>query len=205
MKQYSELEFAKYLAKEAGKIMISYFGKASISEKGVNCDIVTEADMAVDERLRALIKDSNYDYPILSEENDAKVRLGSEHLWIIDPIDGTVNYSKKSSRFSCSIALAHGGSVCTGVVYAPILSELFHAERGNGAYLNDECIHVSDTCELRDAVICIDGGYRSTKDRERRINLYSVLSPPVIMGIRQTASAALDLCDVANGRFDAYV
>jgi myo-inositol-1(or 4)-monophosphatase len=151
-----------------------------------------------------MIKNSEYDYPILAEEVE-KADLDSEYLWLIDPVDGTINFSRKNPWFCCCVCLAHKGKPVVGAVFNPVSNELFFAERKKGAFLNEKRIHVSDVKTLQLSMICIDSPYFRPIQRKRGIELYSRLAPPVIKAIRFTASAGLDFCYVASGVFDAYV
>lgn len=201
----SQLNFIRYLSEKAGEVITISLNKPQWVESKAGFEIVTKTDKKVERLLLQLIAESEFNYPVISEEAyTGKENIKSEYLWVIDPLDGTTNFSKRIPRFSCSIALVHNGKSIVGVVYNPITNELFYAEKDKGAWLNNESLHVSPTKILKEAVICIDSGYSSLKERNKGVEVFKILAGHT-RGIRLTASAALDLCDVAYGRYDAYI
>ena len=200
----NELEFSKILAKEGGKIILDALKLPIITQRKEGIEIVTKTDFEVEKKLVEMIKNSQYNYPILGEEIE-KSDIDSEYLWLIDPIDGTTNFSRRNPRFSCCVCLVHNGKPIVGVVFNPVSNELFYAKRGGGAFLNDKSIYVSDVNEMKSSTICVDSPYFSSLGRKRAVELYSRLAPPITRAIRQTASAALDFAYVAAGIFDAYI
>ena len=146
-------EFLKSIITEAGNIALSH--KARLAHVQVNRkspkDLVTEADVAVENYLVAQIQQAYPDHAILGEESGA--HAGGDYRWIIDPIDGTTSFVHDQPFFSNSVALEHNGDIILGAVNAPVLSELFMAEKGNGATLNDKPIHVSTRNKIGDCVL----------------------------------------------------
>ncbi|HET6369571.1 MAG TPA: inositol monophosphatase family protein, partial [Nitrospiria bacterium] len=127
----------------------------------------------------------------------------SPYRWIIDPLDGTTNYAHGFPCFCVSIGLEHEGNVLLGVVYDPIRSELFYAERGKGATLNGRRIRVSSTFSLSRSLLVTGFAYDIRISQENNIDHFTRFSMRS-QGVRRTGSAALDLCYVASGRFDGF-
>lgn len=191
-------------AAEAGAAQIQrFFNKEfTISNKeGVN-NLVTEADHASEKAIIDVIKSNFPDHYILSEETGEIVQ-DSAYKWIIDPIDGTINFAHGIPLNCVSIGLEHSGEIIMGIVYNPHLKELFFAEKGKGATLNDKPIHVSD--ETRAIKACLVTGFPYTY-----INMpngpLEIFERLIRKGVpvRRLGSAAIDLCWVACGRFDGF-
>ncbi len=198
------LDHAITWAREAGSVQLEYFrGKSlNIESKFNDSDIVTTADKASE---RVIINHIHTTYPthaILSEEmghNDAT----SDYRWLIDPLDGTTNFSNGLPLFSVSIALEYQGEVIIGVVYAPYLNEMFYATKGGGAWLNGTKISPSGKSNLGLSVVTT--GFPVDKDRTNDNNLDNVARIlPLVRGMRRLGSAAIDLCYVAAGFLDGY-
>src|SRR3989344_6065254 len=153
-----ELEFAIKTAKGAGKIMLRYRGKAKTKFKK-DLSIVTEADTAVEKFVRRQIKKEFPTHSILGEEFGGKI--SNDYVWVIDPIDGTTNYSRGGSLFSISLALMKDKKVICGVVYAPLLKEMFYASRNSGAFLNGKKIKCSEK-PLKESLVSV--GFNIKKD-----------------------------------------
>lgn len=198
------LQFAKKLAHDAGKIALDYQKKGfKVSSKERLNDIVTEADHACNQMIVATIRAHFPDHSILSEESDP-METESDYKWIIDPIDGTVNFAHGLPFFAISIAVAYRGNPIIGVVEIPALHESFWAQSGQGAYLNQKKIHVSQTASLTETLLATGFSYdRDSEGDRRNWALLESLHKPA-RGIRRLGSVAIDLCYVAAGRFDAY-
>lgn len=199
-----ELEVAKTAAREAGEIMEEYHENGfEISRKSAYSDLVTEADMACQDAIIDIIRESFPDDGFLAEEND-QIPDGQNRVWVIDPIDGTRNYTHGFPMYCTSIALKVDGESVVGVVYAPRLDELFSAVRGEGAWLNGEPIQVSHTDEMRDALVIarISDYTPAIRDMETDL-LRSLLEQGA--SFRRPGTAALDMCMVACGRMDGHV
>lgn len=197
------LQFALKAARRAGKIILDKQGCAAVSEKATN-NLVTEADIASQEMIVNLVREHFPGHGIVAEEQDLSACGSDENLWIIDPLDGTNNYAHLIPHYCVSLAYAFSGSVEVGVVYDPVREEMFTARRGRGAFLNGKPIEVSRAFSLDQAVVAV--GFYYDRGRIMRKTLKSIekLFDSNIQGIRRQGSAALDLCWVACGRFDAY-
>lgn len=185
---------------EAGRRLKERAGAPlEVGEKGSRGDLVTSADRESEafiiERLRRAFPSS----AILGEEGGAQGG-GSDERWIIDPLDGTTNYAHGYPLWCVSIGFERGGELVAGAVYSPVLDEMFAAERGRGATRNGASIRVSETATVRDALVCT--GFLPA-EYDRNGENFARLSN-LARGVRRDGSAALDLCFVAAGRFDAF-
>ena len=196
------LKTAIKAAHQAGRILLEKFGGSQeIRFKGLR-DIVTEADLAAQAKAIEVIRSRYPDHDILGEESDQTPGGASDHCWILDPLDGTTNYSRGYPCFSVSIALSYRGEVILGVVYDPLRDQLFRAQRGQSAYLNDDKIHVSAVDRLIDSLVGLDWA-RKQEFRSQMARLVAEVAPKAGT-LRNTGSAALGLCSVAAGWIDAY-
>jgi len=196
------LETAIEAARQVGQILLEKFGKShEIRNKGLR-DIVTETDLAAQAKAIETIRSQYPDHDIWAEEVSQTPDGASDYCWIVDPLDGTTNYARGVPCFSVSIALSHWGEVIVGVVYDPLRDQLFRAQRGQGAYLNDDRIQVSAAERLMDAVIGLDWA----RGQELRCQVAQLVAEvaPEVRTLRSTGSAALGLCSVAAGWADAY-
>lgn len=186
----------------AAEIFRFFNGEFKISNKeGVN-NLVTEADHAAEKAIMDVIRSYYPDHQFLAEETGANA-TASAYKWIIDPIDGTVNFAHGIPLNCVSIAVEHAGTIIMGAVYNPHLNEFFFAEKGQGAFLNEKPIHVSE--ETAAAKACLVTGFPYTY-----INMpngpLEVFDRFIRKGVpvRRLGSAAIDLCWVAAGRFDGF-
>lgn len=198
-----QLEIAEAAARRAGEIIMDCRGHISISEKAEN-NLVTEADLKAQEAIIELIRDYYPEHGILAEELDFQAKSSAGDLWIIDPLDGTNNFAHNIPHFSISIAYARSGRVMTGTVFDPVRGEMFSAERDKGAFLNGKPIKVSEAKTLKEAVVVTGFYYDRGTIMRKTLDSIEKLFEANIHGIRRFGSAALDLCWVACGRFDAY-
>lgn len=200
----SALMYAIEWAKEAGKIQLSYFrgDDLGIKTKSNVSDVVTRVDKQCEAMLLEKIKHQFPGHAVLGEESGA--HSGTEDfLWVIDPLDGTNNYSQGLPVFTVSIGLQYKGKTMLGVVYAPYFKEMYTAVRGEGAYLNGDPIEVSKKEDLEHSVL--GTGFPYDKDVNPDNNISNVVSIlPHLRGIRRMGSAAYDLCCVAAGFLDGY-
>lgn len=195
----------KDLAHRAGRMILSAYGKAedSVSAKG-NANFVTEYDVTIQEHLiRRLKQDLPHAVFIAEEQENESDLLMEECCFIIDPIDGTTNFIHDYKQSSVSIAMVSRGVVKIGVIYDPYRNEMYHAIRGQGAYLNDKPIHVSKR-PLELAVVSFGTSpyYKDTlcdKTFALAKDLFKAASD-----IRRTGSAAIDFTQVAAGRVDTF-
>jgi myo-inositol-1(or 4)-monophosphatase len=191
-------------AADAGaKEMVRFFnGQFSISNKeGIN-NLVTEADHAAEKAIFDVIQADFPDHGILSEEAGAIVQ-DTRYKWIIDPIDGTVNFAHGIPLCCVSIALEHEGSVIMGAVYNPFLHELFFAQKGWGASLNDKKIQVSSQENVGASCLVTGFPYTYLDMPNGPLTIFEKLIRKGIP-VRRLGSAAMDLCWVAAGRFDGF-
>ena len=198
------LNFATQIAREAGNLLIQRLGTAKVTTKG-DINLVTEADIAAENLIIERIRSHYPQHGILAEESGEAVLVGgkrSEWKWIIDPLDGTTNYAHGYPCFCVSIGLEHDGELTVGVVYDPMRDEMFAAEHGQGATLNDRRIRVSSVEELSGAMLCTGFPYnvRERPDFAREFTKFTMEA----QAVRRDGSAALDLAYVACGRFDGF-
>jgi myo-inositol-1(or 4)-monophosphatase len=193
------------IAREAGKLLLEYFHqKLKIEYKG-EADLVTAADRASETLIRERVSQQFPSHDVLGEEQGLNDR-GSEFRWYVDPLDGTTNFAHGYPVFGVSIALEHraAGSArrIAAVVYDPTRDELFSAEQGRGAQLNGKPIHVSKAAQLKECLVAT--GFPSKK-RHKNPNIFFYHQITLrTHGVRRAGSAALDLCNVACGRFDGF-
>ncbi|MBN1761340.1 MAG: inositol monophosphatase [Chitinispirillaceae bacterium] len=199
-----ELEIAENGAKKAGQIIKMLLGKVRISEKGLNYNLVTEADTAAEKCIIDYIRTVYPEDGILGEETASNTKVEDNRVWIIDPLDGTTNFAHNIPHFSVSIAFAEKGIVRCGVVFNPMYDECFTAVAGGGAWCNGEPIRVSTVSTCSRSVIGTGIYYERGPIMLRTLDSIRKLLSANIQGIRRTGSAALDLCYVACGRFDGY-
>ena len=190
--------------REAGGVLMRYFrgDNLDVHSKGNASDLVTAADKASEQVIISRIREAYPQHVILSEESGADGRAG-EYRWVIDPLDGTMNFSQGLPLFCVSIGIEYRGRKVAGVVYAPNLNELFYAVRGEGAFLNGRPIKVGGKSSLSESVVAT--GFPVDKDVNPVNNIDNVaVIVPQVRGLRRFGSAALDLCYVASGQFDGY-
>ena len=198
------LNFAIQTARDAGRVLADRFGRAiQITNKG-DIDLVTEADIAAERLIIERIQSYHPSHTILAEESGETVSRGgmSEWKWIVDPLDGTTNYAHGYPCFCVSIALERAGVLEIGVIYDPSRDELFAAERGHGATLNDRSIQVSETVDLNRALLCTGFPYDVRQREAFARHLHDFIMHA--QSVRRDGSAALDLAYVACGRFDGF-
>ena len=198
------LNFAIQVARDAGSLLVQRLGAAQVTNKG-DIDLVTEADIAAEELILERIRSHYPLHGILAEESGEAVQAQSQRSawkWIIDPLDGTTNYAHGYPCFCVSIAVEHAGVLEIGVVYDPMRNEMFAAERGHGATLNERKIRVSNVEELNKALVCTGFPYdvRTRPDFARDFTNFTLNA----QAVRRDGSAALDLAFVACGRFDGF-
>lgn len=197
------LEKVKSWVREVGQIQLEGLKQSlTVDWKSSEYDLVTNIDTRSERELINRIKAEYPEHGILSEESGSTGE-DSEFLWIIDPLDGTVNYAHGFPVFAISVALQYRGAVILGVVYAPALGELYEAAEGHGAYLNGVRLQVAQVNELNKAILATGFPYDKASDPENNLNYFNHLVPQ-INGVRRTGSAAWDLCNVAAGRLSGY-
>ena len=175
---------------KASKILIRDFGeieKLQVSKKGPT-DFVTNSDLRVEKIIIEELSKGKPDYSIISEENGVKKNRDIKNTWVIDPIDGTVNFLHGIPHFATSIALKHENEIISGLIFDPIKDEMFYAEKNNGAYLNNKRIRVSKKNNIQECLFATSGK----------------VDKKIEFSYRKSGSAALDLAYIACGRYDGY-
>lgn len=200
------LNFAIQTARDAGSILASRLGRVQISTKG-DIDLVTEADLASEKLIIDRIRSHYPRHAILAEESGTTdgvtaIPGKSEWKWIVDPLDGTTNYAHGYPCFCVSIAIERAGRLEIGVIYDPTRDEMFAAERGSGATLNERSIRVSEIQDLNSAMLCTGFPY-NVRERPNFARDFSNFTMNA-QAVRRDGSAALDLAYVACGRFDGF-
>ena len=189
-------------AKAGGKILLKYFNSnLKVNYKG-KIDPVTMADKSSQEAVAKILRNAFPGHSVVGEE-DIKKTPRLKYCWIIDPLDGTVNYIHGIPFFCISIALLKNGKQLTGVVYAPCLDELFVAQRGVGAFLNGRKIKVSSNKRIVRSLVVTGFPYDIHSDSRKVMKSFAKVIVNV-QGVRRLGSAALDLAYVAAGRFEAF-
>lgn len=194
------------IARQAGDTLLALYDQPHQTQyKRSRFDIVTEGDTAAEAVIISALRAAYPDHHIISEEGGGDSSThDAAHAWFIDPIDGTINFANNLPYFAVSIALAdHQFHPLVGVVYAPVMGELFSAAHGLGAELNGRPLRVSSTEALEDAVLC--SGFSATRhtDVEDNLRPWSRLLMSC-RALRQFGAAALDMCYVAAGRVDGF-
>jgi myo-inositol-1(or 4)-monophosphatase len=193
------------IAREAGSLLMQYFHQGLKIEYKGEADLVTAADRASEVLIRERVAKQFPSHDVLGEEQGLNDR-GGEYRWYVDPLDGTTNFAHGYPVFGVSMAIEHrsaaGAQRIAGVVYDPTRDELFSAERGKGAQLNGKPIQVSKAAQLKECLVAT--GFPSHK-RHKNPNIFFYHQITLrTHGVRRAGSAALDLCNVACGRFDGF-
>ncbi|MHC4660502.1 MAG: inositol monophosphatase family protein [Planctomycetota bacterium] len=197
-------EFAVNLAGKAGIILaerFSDFRAQDVNYKGKR-DMVTEADRDLEDFIVSRIREEFPDHDIIAEESHV-IESGSGYRWLIDPLDGTTNFVHGHPFVAVSICLMRGNGQEIGVVNAPILNILYAAERGKGASGNGKPIRVSDTSDLLHALVATGFAYNRHESEANNVDNFGRIVLDV-QGIRRCGSAAIDLCFLASGVYDAF-
>ena len=189
------------IAQEAGALLANYYERRVAFESKGEFDLVTEADRASEELIVERIRSHFPAHGIVAEEGGGHASQ-SEFTWFVDPLDGTTNFAHSFPIFNVTLGMARGEEMIAGVVFDPMKNELFTAERGGGAYLNNRRIHVSSAKRLADSLSST--GFPSRK-RQHNANIYFYYQLAMAShGVRRTGSAAIDIAYVACGRLDFF-
>ncbi len=186
----SNLNIMIKASEKASKILIRDFGeieKLQVSKKSPS-DFVTNSDLKAERIIIEELEKARPNFSFISEENGIKKKKDTNNIWIIDPIDGTINFLHGIPHFAISIALKSNNEIVSGLIYDPIKDEMFYAEKNNGTFLNNQRVRVSKKNNFEDCLFAIGG----------KLNI----EPNFIN--RRSGSAALDLAYVAAGRYDGY-
>ena len=198
------LALASRVARAAGAIQRErYETDLSMRSKSAAIDLVTEVDLACEKLIVDAIRAERPDDAILAEEGSGTERPDAPCRWVIDPLDGTMNYAHGYPRFCVSIGVEVEGRTLAGVVYDPLLDELFAATRGGGATRNGAPIQVSQEGRLGRALLATGFAYDVHESEDDNLENFARFAK-LARGLRRDGSAALDLCYVACGRFDAF-
>ncbi|MHA1524523.1 MAG: inositol monophosphatase family protein [Alphaproteobacteria bacterium] len=192
-------------ARKAARGLVRDFGEVEnlqVSRKGP-ADFVTAADRKSEEIIHAELSVARPDFGFLMEEGGQIAGKDASHRWIIDPLDGTTNFIHAIPHFAISIGLEREGTIIAGLVYNPISDEMYLAERGRGATLNDQRLRVSARAKLEDSLLACGMPFKGKGDPELFTNEQNRLIDKV-SGIRRYGAAALDLSWVAAGRFEGF-
>jgi len=177
-------------SEKASKVLIRDFGeleKLQVSKKGPK-DFVTNSDLKTEKIIIEELKKARPNYSFISEESGIENNKDKDNTWIIDPIDGTVNFLHGIPHFAISIALKSNNEITSGLIFDPIKNEMFYAEKDNGAFFNNQRIRVSKKNELNDCLFGMGGKIKNEPDLQ----------------YRKSGCAALDMAYVASGRYDGY-
>jgi len=177
-------------AEKASKVLIRDFGeieKLQVSKKGPN-DFVTNSDLRTEKIIIEELKKARPNYSIITEESGVEINKDKKNTWIIDPIDGTINFLHGIPHFAISLALKFDNEIVSGLIFDPIKNEMFYAEKDNGAFFNNQRIRVSKKNEIND---CLFAAGDTLKNKFELPN-------------RKSGCAALDMAYVASGRYDGY-
>lgn len=198
------LDVATEAAMAGGAVLQKYWGNlSSIQEKGRSGDLVTEADRASEVEVLAVLKRHFPDHAILAEESGQLGQLDSPLLWAVDPLDGTTNYAHQYPLCAVSIGLLVAGVPTVGVVYNPILQDLYRAAKGLGATHNRQPIQISATTKLSDSLLVTGFAYDRRETLDNNYAEFCHLTH-LTQGVRRGGSAAIDLAHVASGCLDGY-
>ncbi|MBS7540202.1 inositol monophosphatase family protein [Ancylobacter lacus] len=192
-------------ARKAGRSLVRDFGEVEnlqVSLKGP-ANFVSNADRKAERILHEELKKARPNFGFLMEEGGEEAGTDPSNRWIIDPLDGTTNFLHGIPLFTISVALVRDGVPFAGLIFNPVTDELFIAEKGAGAFMNDRRIRVAARRALSDSVVCCGMPHMGRGNLGGFAKEYAAIAPKVA-GLRRTGSAALDLAWVAAGRFDAF-
>ena len=192
-------------ARKAGRSLLRDFGEIEnlqVSSKGPG-DFVSRADVRAEQLVREELSEARPNYGWLGEESGEAKGADPTRRWIVDPLDGTTNFLHGLPHWAVSIGLEHKGEIVAGVVYDPVKDEMFVAEKGAGAYLNDRRLRVSGRRDLIETIFATGIPFGGRTELPRTLRELAALTPHTA-GIRRWGSAALDLAYVAAGRLDGY-
>lgn len=197
------LEFVTEIVRAAGQVIRENYEQIQeVDRKSTEIDLVTKVDHAAEQLLVSAIRERYPDHAILAEEGRSTEQT-SEYLWVIDPLDGTVNYAHGFPVFGISVAVRKRGETILGVVYDPLRDEMFTAEKGAGTIRNGQRIRVSEAGRLRDSLLATGFPYDRATRSDNNVDEFNRLITRV-QGIRRAGAATLDMAYLAAGRLDGY-
>lgn len=204
LEKESYLKIAIAAAERSGAILRQYWGKTyGIKEKKGSGNLVTEVDQKSEKQILDFLHESCPTHAVIAEEGGKVEAEEQAYTWIVDPLDGTTNYTHAFPMVSISIGLLYRGEPLIGVVYNPILNELYHATAQGGAFLNRQPIAVSITTDLSHSLLATGFAYDRQENPDNNFSQFFHLTQNS-QGVRRLGSAALDLAFVAAGRLDGY-
>ncbi len=203
----SLVEVCEQAARMAGQVLLDWADRFEVREKGPS-DLVTQADIEAQSVIRRYVSDRFPNHGFLGEEDSptpteiTSALDSGEFVWLVDPLDGTTNYAHQVPHYCVSVAVANQNQVAAGCIYSPRTDECFRAAVGEGAFLNEQRIQTSEVDRLEQSLVAISFPPRLTKESEEFDDLLRLFNNS--HAVRRMGSAALNLCYVASGRFDAY-
>lgn len=199
------LNFAVGLVRRAGAIFSENMQSPKIIHRKNAGDLATNGDLAVEEFIRDALRERYPDHDFITEESEGR-STGAACEWILDPVDGTKYYARQLPMCSISLALRVEGKLSLGVVYSPLLRQLFTAASGMGAFLNGERFRCSDQQKLAEAMVCVEipSRHSAPEERDRALRQLRMVIDNV-QRIRIIGVCSLGLCWTANGGFDSYI
>jgi myo-inositol-1(or 4)-monophosphatase len=198
-----DLELAQRAARAAGEVLMSYYGQPAegLAAKSSATDLVSDADRQAERTIRELLAAERPEDGLLAEEG-SRAPAESGRRWIVDPLDGTINFLYGFPAWAVSVALEDAGGLALGVVYSPIHGECFHAVRGEGAFLGERRLAVREPRRLDRALVATGFSYEADRRAQQAEVIRQLL--PQARDIRRAGAAALDLAWLAAGRVDAF-
>jgi myo-inositol-1(or 4)-monophosphatase len=199
----ADLELAERAARAAGEVLMSYYGRppAGLGAKTSETDLVSDADLQAERVIRELLEAERPEDGLFAEEG-SRAEAESGRRWVVDPLDGTINFLYGFPAWAVSVALEGPEGIEVGVVFDPVRPELYRAVRGEGATVNGRPLRASGRTELAHALVATGFSYEAERRAWQAELLLRLL--PQVRDIRRTGAAALDLCLVAAGRVDAF-
>jgi myo-inositol-1(or 4)-monophosphatase len=205
----NELEVAIQAAIKASEIILENYGSYKQLDYKSDIDVVTEVDHKCEEEITKILKELTPDYGIMAEEGTS---FPGEKVWVVDPLDGTINFAHSFPIFGPSIGLCKGNEPLVGVITDPLRKELFYAVKGSGAYVNDlynkgtpRRIHVSDVKELKKSIIACGLPYERQGEYYQKLGDKLVNLEREIQSVRKLGAAALSMAYIASGRLEGYI
>lgn len=195
------LEICEQAARAGGRVLLDWQGRFTAREKGPS-DLVTEADLASQQEVKRILLGRYPEHAFVGEEGFGATPDGYEYRWIVDPLDGTVNYVHGLPNYCVSVALEHRGEIVAGTIFVPPTGDCYTAELGRGAWLNGQSITSSGCRELSQALVAASFPPKTKRGDAELEDFIAVLEE--CQAIRRFGSAALNLCYVASGRLDGF-
>jgi myo-inositol-1(or 4)-monophosphatase len=199
----ADLELAERAARAAGEVLLSYYGRPpeGVESKSSATDLVSDADREAERTIRELLEAERPQDGLVAEEG-SRAEAASGRRWVVDPLDGTINFLYGFPAWAVSVALEDGDGALVGVVHSPIHGETFRAVRGEGAFLGDRALRVRPERPLEQALVATGFSYEPDRRAVQAEAIAKLL--PRARDIRRAGAAALDLAWVAAGRLDAF-